>query len=79
MNILQQVMKSDKMLLWIVLAISVVASKVENTSWKDFLFGSKWKMPSSGPPSVRDSRCMCRLHYYSLLSKQSNAETEITF
>ncbi|TMW47765.1 hypothetical protein DOY81_007150 [Sarcophaga bullata] len=56
MNILQQVIKSDKMLIWIVLIITVVASKVENTSWKDFLFGTKWKMPSSGPPSVRDSR-----------------------
>ncbi|XP_061394015.1 uncharacterized protein LOC133329555 [Musca vetustissima] len=33
---------------------SNAASKVENTSWKDFLFGTKWK--SSSSPSSRDSR-----------------------
>ncbi|KNC33110.1 hypothetical protein FF38_04686 [Lucilia cuprina] len=48
--------KSDVAFVYIAIFVfSVVASKVENTSWKDFLFGSKWKMPSV-PPSARDSR-----------------------
>lgn len=52
--------KSDILLFYITIFIlSVVASKVENSSWKDFLFGSKWKMPSV-PPAARDSRCRCQ-------------------
>lgn len=39
----------------IVFALSE-SSKVENTSWKDFLFGTKWK--SSLSTSSRDPRCM---------------------